>query len=134
MWNCPKCGVENEDCFEACRNCSSIAPPPKKPAKIKLPPTLGWISVAVGLASPVQNVYFLTRHYESFAGMGAFFMTFGVTMILSGVCALLVLVGHFRGERSSWSHVVGPLLGASPFLFVQFPNLFHHLVRLLQLG
>lgn len=123
MWNCLKCGVENEDYFEACRNCSSIAPPPKKPARIKLPPKLGWISVVIGLAVPVQFVVFLTRHYDGFEGVGAFFLTLTVAMVLGSVSALLVLVGLFRGERPSWSHLLGPLLSVSPFLYLYFASL-----------
>ena len=123
MWKCSKCGVENEDYFEACRNCSNIAPAPMKPILSENQsdePRLGRISVIIGLVVLAQYFFVLRLAPVNLSGAIIRLMSLSAATALGCVSVLLILRGLFRGERPIWIHIIGLLLNASPILHCSY--------------
>lgn len=119
MWKCSKCSVENEDYFEACRNCSNIAPAPMKPVISENQsdePRLGRISIIIGLVALSQYISVWLYAPKSLSGGIMLLLSINAAIALGCVSALLILKGLFSGERPLWIHIIGLLLNASPIL------------------
>lgn len=88
MWKCSKCGVENEDYFEACRNCSNIAPAPMKPILSENQsdePRLGRISVIIGLVALSQYISVWLYAPKTLSGGIMILLSFNVAIALGCV-------------------------------------------------